>query len=268
MEVDVEHLAAVLVDAQPAEGERDAAGRGVGVERRRVERLRPVRLRRLDADGALAVLDRVVERHVLAHRGVVLAHGLQKALRIHAFELGREFFQRVGADLGHELDAVLGAQQLGHLGVEHLPRELARLLQHLAAVLGVGERVEIPALVDEALALGVDQQAEDVAVLLELVADVDVAELRRVAVPAGGVAARPVAVGRGADVERHLQAVADVEARAAHLGEFPARAEVARAHLGVGLEAAAGEHHRLRAEFDGLALAAGRARRRRARRRR
>src|SRR5690606_39437454 len=62
-------------------------------------------------------------------------------------------------------------------------------------------------------------------------------------VPADCVTARPVAVGHGADVERHADAVAGVEARAAHLGDVPAGAEIARAPLGVGLEAAAGEHH-------------------------
>ena len=48
-----------------------------------------------------------------------------------------------------------------------------------------------------------------------------------------------------ADVERHLVAVAGVVADAAHLGELPAGAEVAGAHLRVGLEAAAREHDRI-----------------------
>src|SRR5262249_54077950 len=75
----------------------------------------------------------------------------------------------------------------------------------------------------------------------------------RVAVPADGVAARPVAGRHGADVERHADAVARVEARAAHLGELPAGPQVARAHLGVGLEAAGGQHHALGHDVDGLA---------------
>ena len=89
--------------------------------------------------------------------------------------------------------------------------------------------------------------------LLEIVADRQVAELRRVAVPADRVAARPVAGRHGADVQRHLDAVAGVEAGAAHLGEVPARAEIARAHLGIGLEPAAGQHHAFRLHLDGLA---------------
>ena len=38
----VEHLPALVVDAQPAEGEGDAAGHAVGLERRRVDDVRPV----------------------------------------------------------------------------------------------------------------------------------------------------------------------------------------------------------------------------------
>ena len=59
-----------------------------------------------------------------------------------------------------------------------------RLLQHHAAVFRVGVIAEIGALVDEALAVGVDHDAERIGVLLEMVADREVAEFRRVAVPA------------------------------------------------------------------------------------
>src|SRR6185436_13719153 len=69
--------------------------------------------------------------------------------------------------------------------------------------------------------------------------------------------AGPVAVRAGADLERHLQAFAQVVARAAHLRELPARTEVARAPFGVGLEAAAGQHHGLRVILDRLALVPG-----------
>src|SRR3990170_2883529 len=68
VEVHVEHLAGFTVDAQPPESEGDSAGGRVGIEWGRIERLRPVRLGRLDADGALAVLYGVVERHVFAYR--------------------------------------------------------------------------------------------------------------------------------------------------------------------------------------------------------
>ena len=70
------------------------------------------------------------------------------------------------------------------------------------------------------------------------------------------MAARPIAARLRADLERHAQAVAGIEPRAAHLGEIPVRPEIAGAPLGVGLEPAAGEDHRLAAQLPGLALLA------------
>src|SRR5262249_55575451 len=147
------------------------------------------------------------------------------------------------------------AHQMRDLGVEQLPGELLRLLQHHAAVLGVGVVAEVGALVDEALALRIDHDAPGIAVLLELVADREVAELGRVALPLDRVAARPVAGRRGAVVERHADAVAGVAPGAAHLGELPALAEIAGAPFGVGFKAAAGEHDRAGAELDRLVAA-------------
>ena len=163
-----------------------------------------------------------------------------------------ELRQRVGRHLGDALDAVLVAQEVQHLLVEHLPAELPRLHQDHAAVLGVGVVAEVGALVDEALAVGVDHHAEGVVVLLEVVADREVAELRRVAIPGHRVAARPVAGRHGVGIERHLDAVARVEARAAHLGQLPAGAHVARAPFGIGLEAARRQHDVARPDRAGL----------------
>ena len=157
---------------------------------------------------------------------------------------------RVGARLGHLADAVLVAQQMQHLGIEHLPGGLRRLLEDGAAVLGIGVVAEIGALIDEAAAGGVDDDAEGIGMLLEIVADGEVAEFGRVAVPGHGMAARPIAARHGADLERHADAVAGVEARAAHLGEVPAGAEIARAPFGIGLEAARGQHHRLGGDVE------------------
>src|SRR4029078_12965407 len=64
-----------------------------------------------------------------------------------------------------------------------------------------------------------------------------------------------VTVGAGADFERHAQTVADVEAGTAHFRELPSRAKVARAPLGIRLEAAAGEDHGTRTVFDHFAVA-------------
>src|SRR6516164_1090986 len=57
------------------------------------------------------------------------------------------------------------------------------------------------------------------------------------------MAAGPVAGRHGVGFERHPNTVARVEACAAYLGELPARAHVARAPLGVGLEAAGRQDH-------------------------
>ena len=92
--------------------------------------------------------------------------------------------------------------------VEDLPGEHAGLVQDLAAVFGVGVAVEIEPLVEKALAPRVDDDAERVVVLLEAVADIEVAKGRRVQVPGDGMRARPVPGDGGADVERHLAAPA------------------------------------------------------------
>ena len=117
---------------------------------------------------------------------------------------------RIRRHLGDLADAVFVALQVLHLLIEDLPGELARLLQHHAAVFRISVVAEIGAFVDEALAGGVDQDAERIGVLLELIADGEIAELRRIHFPLHGVAARPVAARRGADIDRHADAVAGV----------------------------------------------------------
>src|SRR5205823_11395523 len=131
--------------------------------------------------------------------------------------------------LGDLADAVFISLEMFDLLVEHLPCELAWLLQHDAAIFRIGVIAEIRALVDEAFAGRVDQHCERVTVLLELVADREVAEFGRVHFPLHRMAARPIAAWARTDIERHADAVAGVEARAAHLGEIPARAEIKRA---------------------------------------
>ena len=162
----------------------------------------------------------------------------------------------VGLDLGHLLDAVLVAQAVHGLLVEDLRGPALRLAHDGLAELDVGEVAVVLALVDEPLAVEVDHDAEGIGVLLEVVEHPAVAERRRGDVPGDRVAARPVAERDGADVERHADAVAGVVAGAAHAGEVPALAEIAHAHLGVGLEAAAGEHHRLGGDVLVAGLAA------------
>src|SRR3984893_8910623 len=232
---------AVVVDAQAAEGEGDSASHGVAFIRRRVERVRPIALVDGEALGAAAVLDIRIERHVGLHRGVPFLDGLDEFRRVDAFEFLRELFDGVRRHLGDLADLVFVALQVLHLLIEDLPGELARLFQHDAAILGISVIAEIGALVDEALAGGIDQDAERIGMLLELIADREIAEFRRVHFPLHGVTARPVAARSCANVDRHADAVAGVVARAAHLGQIPAGAEIARAPFRIGLKTPAGQ---------------------------
>src|SRR3546814_5217588 len=104
--------------------------------------------------------------------------------------------------------------------VEDLPGELPRLVEDFPTVFGIGVVAEVGAFVDEALAVCVDDDPERIAVLLEVVADGQVAEMRRVAFPADRMASRPITPGHGADVERHLYAFAHVVRSEEHTSEL------------------------------------------------
>src|SRR5262249_10569620 len=183
-------------------------------------------------------------------------NGRDELFGVDAVELLGQILDCVGGHLGDLPDAVFVALQVLHLLVEDLPGKLARLLQDHAAVLGGGVIAEVGAFIDEALAGGVDHDGERIGVLLELVADREVAELGRVHLPPNRVAARPVAARARADLKRHADSVAGVEAGAAHLGEVPAGAEIAGAPFRVGLEATAGEYDRLAVKLAHLAVVA------------
>lgn len=114
------------------------------------------------------------------------------------------------------------------------------------AVLGVGVGVEVQPLVQEALAMGVDQDAERIVVLLGPIADAKVALGRRVHVPLHGVCAGPVAGGGSTDIDRHAVAPAHVEAGAAHLRQVVVGPQVAGTPFRTRFEPAAGGHHGFR----------------------
>src|SRR5215472_10099403 len=67
--VGVEHFA-IGVDTQAAEGEGDAAGHGVGLERRRIYGVRPIALVDGEPLPASPILDVGIERHVGFHRRI------------------------------------------------------------------------------------------------------------------------------------------------------------------------------------------------------
>src|ERR1039458_4383784 len=108
-----------------------------------------------------------------------------------------------------------------HFVVKNLPCELPGLFENHASILGVGVVTKVRALVDEALPLRIDHYPERIAMLLEAVADREGADIGRGAIPSHRMTSRPVAVRHRADVERHPNSIAGVEARAAHLREIP-----------------------------------------------
>ena len=111
------------------------------------------------------------------------------------------------------------------LGIEDLPGALPGLPEHFPAVAGIGVVAKVRALVHETPSVGVDHDAQRIGVLLEIVADVEVAELRRVEIPADRMATRIVAPRRGTDGDRHADAVTGVVAGAPHLGQSPSRVQ-------------------------------------------
>src|SRR5208282_3063557 len=131
-----------------------------------------------------------------------------------------------------------------HLVIENLPCELAGLFEDHASVLCVSVVAKVRPLVDEALPLRIEHDAERITMLLEAVADREIAELGCVAIPSHRMASRPVPVRHRANVERHANSIAGVEARAAHLREIPIRPEITRTPFRIRLEAAAREDHR------------------------
>ncbi|MNF58968.1 hypothetical protein D3C84_405470 [compost metagenome] len=85
-------------------------------------------------------------------------------------------------------------------------------------------------------------------VVLLHVEQIEVAHRRGIQVVEHRMAAGPIAMGGGPSLQGHLDAVAGVEARAAHFGQIPAGAEELGTPAQVGVEAAGGDDHRRRAE--------------------
>ena len=137
--------------------------------------------------------------------------------------------------------------------VEELEGGALGLGEDGAAVLGVGVVADVGALVDEALAVDIDDQSVGIGVLLVEVGDDSIAGWWGVEVPGDSVGSGPVTEGLGAGVDGGLDCVAGVESGASHLGHVPTGTEVAGAHFGVGLEAASREHDGVGVEFfDGV----------------
>ena len=84
IEVQVYDLRRLGNNSKSAEREGYAAGNGLSLEGRRIERIGPVRFRRIDADGAATIPYSLVEWHVGLHRSVEVAHRLQEVFGIDA----------------------------------------------------------------------------------------------------------------------------------------------------------------------------------------
>jgi hypothetical protein len=72
--------------------------------------------------------------------------------------------------------------------IENLPGKLIRLFENRTAILSVGVVAVVRALVDETTPVPIDHDPERVAMLLKAVADAQVAELWRIAIPSDRVA--------------------------------------------------------------------------------
>src|SRR4029079_13258515 len=180
------------VDFQPAEREGNSTRYGVSFERRLIDRVGPVRFVDGEGFGATAILDVRIELDVRAHRFVVGLDRFQGAIGVHVVEFFRQFFERVGTYLGDLLDAIFVTQHGNDLLVEDLPGELPWLHENDATVLRIGVISKIRAFVDEALTIGVDHYAPWIRMLLEIVADREIAEFRRVAIPTDRMTPCPV----------------------------------------------------------------------------
>src|SRR4051812_38592042 len=106
---------------------------------------------------------------------------------------------------------------------------------------------DIRALVDKAPAIGIDHQTQRIRVPLKYITEGDIAGVWGVGVSADRVTSRPMAVRRGADVERHAQSVSGIKPRAANLDNIPAWSEIAGTPFRVGFESSACQNYRTRA---------------------
>src|SRR5262249_7377742 len=242
------------IDLQPAEGEGNTTGHRVSLKWRLIDSIGPVQFIDRQAFGPSSILDVRIEDYVCANGPVVCLDCLKRTLCIHIVKFFHELLERVGANFSNLLDAIFVTQQRNNLFVENLPGELARLHQDRAAVFCIGVITKICTFVHEPLAVCIDHNAPRIRMLLEVVANGEVAEFWCVAVPADRVTAGPVPGWHSANFECHANAIASIETGAAYLGELPTRAKISGAHLRVGLETSSRQHHAFCLDFNGAAI--------------
>ena len=128
----------------------------------------------LDTLGVLAVENCWVVVAFL-DGSVVLGDGANEALAVDIEAVGK-LVDGVGLGHGDLLDVVFVAEEVLDLVVENLEGDALGLLEDFAAVGDVGVVAEVGALVDEAVAVDIDDEAERVGVLLEELGDDAVAK--------------------------------------------------------------------------------------------
>src|ERR1700722_815110 len=100
---------------------------------------------------------------------------------------------------------------MGDFLIEYLPRKLIRLLEDHPPIFRISIVAKVRTLIDKAPPARIDHDPKWITVLLKAVADCQIAELRRVAIPSDSMAARPVAVRHCTDFECHPNPVPRIE---------------------------------------------------------
>src|SRR3989338_9076674 len=186
--------------------EGDARPQRVAVERRRIDRQRPVALRRIEPFGPAVVEPAHIE-YARPHRPVELLHGRYQGVRLQ-FQTARQLGD--GWRLDRRVDR--GYEAPDRLGVDDAVGDLIRLSRDEPAPDRVARGPEVFPLVVEAPALAVDRDAEGNAVEP---GDDTAVEFWSAAVDGDGMAAARIAYRLGAVLQQLLQHLALVVLRAA-----------------------------------------------------
>ena len=158
------------------------------MEGRLINCVRPISLVNRKPFCVSPILHVRIKWYIGPHRGIVTGNFAYDRGSIDTFELPSQIFHTISDDFRHLFDPIFIAQEVQHLLVEDLPSEVAGLLKNNATVFSIGIISKIGSLIDEALSIGIDHDAEGVGMLLKSVANCKVAEFGSVEVPADSVA--------------------------------------------------------------------------------
>ena len=205
----------------------------VGLEGTFVEGIGPVGFIDFQSRRTSSIFHVGIEFYAPLNRIVVMLDFVQKSLFVDPFHFVGEIREGLSGHFGDTADPVFITQQVGHFLIKNLPGELVRLLQNHPSIFGISVIAEICAFVHEAPAGGIDHDSKWVGMFLESVSHGEIPEFRSIVIPADGMAAGPVSVRGGSDLEGHADPVSGVEASSPDLGHFPTRAQISGAPFGV-----------------------------------